>query len=175
MLRKIYRLPHPCRTVRRAAFTLIEILLVTSILISIASVIVPELMNWMSRRELDHAAQAVANVLLDASAEAASTGESHCFEYIPNGHRYRVTRSKRNLQTPENVETAEWRSLPPGIHLIDYDVQTTLESASGTEGIRVAFDVSGLSRGRRLAVTDGQRVRELLVDALSALPLITDQ
>jgi prepilin-type N-terminal cleavage/methylation domain-containing protein len=76
--------------VRRAGFTLFEILLVMALLVVIAAVTMPVIADSLSRARLENGAELVRAAWGRARLSAMESGEPYVFRYEPEGSRYQI-------------------------------------------------------------------------------------
>jgi type II secretory pathway pseudopilin PulG len=84
---------------RRSALTLVEIILVLSLLVIIAAVSAPLLSGSMSRARLGHGGEMLRTAWGRARLAAMQSGETYVFRYESEGSRYQIN-SLSSLTTP---------------------------------------------------------------------------
>lgn len=86
---------------RRAGFTLLEVLLVLSVLVVIFSISWPSVARYMGEEAIRDSAQMVQSAAAGTRIKAIDTGLAYQFRYEPNGRRFAVI----PLDPPENIDT----------------------------------------------------------------------
>lgn len=90
---------------RHAGLTLIEVVLVLSLLVIVSAVSMPYLDGAFSRAHLSGASDLVRGAWAQSRLEAMQSGEAQVFRFEPKGSRFQLT-SLNKLGTPENSAQA---------------------------------------------------------------------
>jgi len=139
---------------RRAGYTLVELVIVVTVLAVIAAIAVPNMSSGVDRRQY-LAAEEMAAAIRYARSESIRTGQPHGFRFLPSEFRIRVF----SVDASVNPWTWVWDIYHPiDKQLYDYRIPAELTgtvapvvSSSAYRGIcdrpdAVYFDVNGAPR-----------------------------
>ena len=82
--------PNELDSRRRSAFTLVEVLLVLSVLVAATAIVLPDALAWQSRWELRDATRSLQTALQSVRTRAIESGETHVLRFELNGTRYSI-------------------------------------------------------------------------------------
>ena len=101
---------HGSRRRVRSAFTLLEILLVLSVLIVVVSLTWPSLMHYMREQEIREGAELARSAAAGSRIKAIDTGLTYQFRYEPNGRQFVVV----PYDPPETIAASSTGSATSG-------------------------------------------------------------
>jgi len=157
------RRARPCRAA--AAFTLLELLVVLSIIALLAGVIVPRMDRSVSRRELDEAAGRFAQTARTVRELAVARHQPYAIEMDLDGKRYAVVApSGRERQEQWRVVQASWmkaQKWPETVTVASYKTPDGTRVEGGRQYLR--FFPDGSSTGVVFRLVGRQEARDIVV------------
>lgn len=139
------RLPKSCSTkavfAQRAAFTLLELLLVLLLIVAILAISWPALTRRMGQNDLRESAMELAHALTETRLSAMESGEPWVLRYEPQSGRYLSLPLRDSFENPQSLGPMNGRSFLQNESAIDRGI--ALESTLS--------DDSGLVAGGRMA------------------------
>lgn len=107
---------------RRAAFTLIEVILTMCVLVIAASILIPSLQSMMGSYKLQGAVDSVRGAWAEARAAAIEQGRPYRFAFEPNGSFFRVAPDQEDYwggsvpdRDPDGKGVVIQKALPSGV------------------------------------------------------------
>ncbi len=144
-------------TMKRNAFTLMEMLLALALLTAVAGAVMPNLLRWHTASLLNRSVDRVVLAVGRARAGAASRGVIHMVEYWPGTAEFRVSSDRRgpllSLYGNALFQVPGERGIPVRTSPQDQHV--------------VRFDVDGRTQNNVIRITDGQRSMVIRIDRLT--------
>jgi hypothetical protein len=126
-------------------FTVVELLLILTMIIVLVGLAVPAVLEWRSGIDSGRAARMAYDLLREARSRAMSSNYQHMVEFQPDTCRFEMVRGKRGYNTPE----CEWDRGHPVQEWLE--MGRGLRMRSGADGessasVNVQFNADGTAR-----------------------------
>lgn len=121
-----------CRAGSKTGFTLIEVIIVVSLVMLLSAIAVPSYVQWSRNAEYRVSARNIFYLLRETRSKAITSNLEHRVEFEPVNRRYRVIRGNRSSNSANwNTVICDWIVLPPKVQL-DINVDVIHMNTNGT-------------------------------------------
>jgi prepilin-type N-terminal cleavage/methylation domain-containing protein len=159
-----------CNSARadRDGFTLLEILIVLSLLLAVMVVVVPRTVLWLNDMQIHAAADDVVLALGKTRARAATEGLAHHLEYEVGGSSYRIT-SDSAIEDSAIDSTGPWTVLTGNAIFMPLDSTGQEDRNRYQKTSRVTFDAEGRTKDLQIRIGQVSRLISIAINPLTGI------
>lgn len=147
----------------RDGFTLLEMLIVLSLLLAVMVVVVPRTVLWLNDTQIHAAADDVVLALGKTRARAATEGLAHHLEYEVGGSSYRIT-SDSAIDS-----TGPWTVLTGNAIFMPLDSTGQEDRNRYQKTSRVTFDAEGRTKDLQIRIGQVSRLISIAINPLTGI------
>ncbi len=127
-----------------AGFTMVEVLIVVSVIAVLSALSVPVYAQWLGNAEYRASARSVLYSLREARSKAIATNREHRVEFEPAQRKYRITRGNKSINSFSWDTVYGWTVLPDGV-IMNANIET------------IHLNVNGTANGGTIKIQDASR------------------
>jgi len=145
---------------KQSGFTLIEMMIIITILAVFAGIAVPNFLSYMPKSRLNGAARQVMGDLMGARMKAVSQNNEFKIFFSANGHEYTILDDDDNDGTADGGELTETKDIHPEYHDVTIGFNNNpIFSPRGTATNLPTITLTNTSGSKSITISSAGRVR----------------